>query len=344
MGHLDQQLRRRPGTTLVPAAAASKARFSAPITAPSCWRAITLLSRSATSTPAAKTACCRPTVTLPSLLRLDKISSASAAWATSTTLTCRFIPFTSTTLTTGARAQPSLATTTRSCWPIASFTPACNGNFGGACVPQKGITDKVDSLGDRLMYRFAYWEDQPAANVKATPPLPAPAQHWLVDFDVTASGGQMGVRWMEIVAPIRTVTPSSLQRIPAGHLRSGWRVALDGFHRSRQGGRHSRRLQQVLRRHLPWRHGHLSVHLPSRTAGQRSSRHSATSSPKSPWLTAPDRSPGTGNRWGDYSSMRIDTNDGMNGCTFWYTTEYYMVTAQFDWSTRIGSAKFSNCN
>ena len=37
--------------------------------------------------------------------------------------------------------------------------------------------------------------------------------------------------------------------------------------------------------------------------------------------------PCTANRWGDYSSMRIDTNDGMNGCTFWYTTEYYMVTA-----------------
>ena len=49
--------------------------------------------------------------------------------------------------------------------------------------------------------------------------------------------------------------------------------------------------------------------------------------------------PGTGNRWGDYSAMRID----QDGCTFWYTTEYYKVTQQFDWSTRIASAKFSNC-
>ena len=38
--------------------------------------------------------------------------------------------------------------------------------------------------------------------------------------------------------------------------------------------------------------------------------------------------------------MRID----QDGCTFWYTTEYYMVTQQFDWSTRIASAKFANCN
>ena len=48
--------------------------------------------------------------------------------------------------------------------------------------------------------------------------------------------------------------------------------------------------------------------------------------------------PDTSNRWGDYSSMRIDPVDN---CTFWYTTEYYMVTVPFDWSTQIISAKFS---
>src|SRR5271157_3852372 len=49
--------------------------------------------------------------------------------------------------------------------------------------------------------------------------------------------------------------------------------------------------------------------------------------------------PLTSNRWGDYSSMRID----QDGCTFWYTQEYYMTTQKFDWSTQIASAKFSNC-
>jgi hypothetical protein len=50
-------------------------------------------------------------------------------------------------------------------------------------------------------------------------------------------------------------------------------------------------------------------------------------------------------RWGDYSSMSVDPSDG---CTFWYTTEYY--TSQTDgstnppvWSTRIGSFKFPGC-
>src|SRR5262252_11049901 len=32
---------------------------------------------------------------------------------------------------------------------------------------------------------------------------------------------------------------------------------------------------------------------------------------------------GTSNRWGDYSSLTVDPVDG---CTFWYTNEYYPTT------------------
>jgi len=44
------------------------------------------------------------------------------------------------------------------------------------------------------------------------------------------------------------------------------------------------------------------------------------------------------NRWGDYSAMTIDPD----GCTFWYTTEYYL-TSGGNWQTRIGSFKYSSC-
>jgi len=37
--------------------------------------------------------------------------------------------------------------------------------------------------------------------------------------------------------------------------------------------------------------------------------------------------------------MRID----QDGCTFWYTTEYYKATSSFDWSTQVGSFTFSSC-
>src|SRR5207248_8682247 len=35
---------------------------------------------------------------------------------------------------------------------------------------------------------------------------------------------------------------------------------------------------------------------------------------------------GTGNRWGDYSTLSVDPTDD---CTFWYTTEYYATTSSF---------------
>jgi carboxypeptidase family protein len=43
-------------------------------------------------------------------------------------------------------------------------------------------------------------------------------------------------------------------------------------------------------------------------------------------------------RWGDYSAMTLDPD----GCTFWYTTEYYAVDGLND-LTRIGSFKFPSC-
>jgi Carboxypeptidase regulatory-like domain len=44
-------------------------------------------------------------------------------------------------------------------------------------------------------------------------------------------------------------------------------------------------------------------------------------------------------RWGDYSAMTLDPVDG---CTFWYTNEYYAVNGLND-LTRIGAFKFPGC-
>jgi len=46
-------------------------------------------------------------------------------------------------------------------------------------------------------------------------------------------------------------------------------------------------------------------------------------------------------RWGDYSSMSVDPVDD---CTFWYTQEYYEVTGDFDFNTRICSFKLDGCD
>jgi Ca2+-binding RTX toxin-like protein len=49
--------------------------------------------------------------------------------------------------------------------------------------------------------------------------------------------------------------------------------------------------------------------------------------------------PSASRRWGDYSSLNVDPTDD---CTFWYTTEYFPTSA--NWQTRIASFKFSECN
>jgi hypothetical protein len=48
-------------------------------------------------------------------------------------------------------------------------------------------------------------------------------------------------------------------------------------------------------------------------------------------------------RWGNYSAMSVDPADG---CTFWYTNEYYDTQANGtsgNWHTRIGAFKFPAC-
>ena len=47
---------------------------------------------------------------------------------------------------------------------------------------------------------------------------------------------------------------------------------------------------------------------------------------------------GTCTRWGDYSAMTLDPD----GCTFWYTNEYYAVDG-LNHQTRIGSFAFPSC-
>ena len=192
--------------------------------------------------------------------------------------------------------------------PIASFTPACNGGYGGDCVPQKGITDKVDSLGDRLMYRFAYWNDGSAG-------VAALVGEFRRDRVV-----QPG--WRALDGDHRCLIggrPQRPQRFSARHMGSRRKLALDGFAHPRQGGRHPPRLQRVLRQHLPGWNPDLSVGL---RCWPRAKRHPGNPRPEVELVAGAGSQPDTSNRWGDYSSMRID----QDGCTFWYTTEYYKVT------------------
>jgi hypothetical protein len=222
---------------------------------------------------------------------------------------------------------------------VPTYAGSCSGSFGGDCVPQLGTSDKLDSLGDRLMYRFAYWNDGPPPNAAPCAICQTPHfQHWYVNGDVEASGGQSGVRWYEFralpVPGISTLTSSSLTTFQAGTYapNSNWRwmgsLTQDkkndicvGFSESSANS-------------------HPAIYLACRTANDSVGLNNLDA--ETLIVQGNGSQPDTSDRWGDYSSMRIDPTDN---CTFWYTTEYYMVTQNFDWSTQINSASFpSICN
>jgi hypothetical protein len=205
---------------------------------------------------------------------------------------------------------------------IATFTPACNGAYGGDCVPQLGTSALLDSLGDRLMYRFAYYNDN------AT--YPVSRQHWYVNFDVTASGGQNGVRWMEFATPQTVVSPTNLTILQQGT------YAPDGNWRW-MGSMARDESNDVL---VGYSESNTNLYPSIFVAGRTAIDTLGTLENELAVVNGRGSQPDTSNRWGDYSAMRIDPVDN---CTFWYTTEYYMVTQRFDWSTQIASVKFSDC-
>lgn len=195
---------------------------------------------------------------------------------------------------------------------VAQFAMACGG--AANCIPQKGVSAQLEVLGDRLMYRLAYrnFSDH---------------QSWLVVHDVASPGGQVGERWYEFRAPEQSTSLGVYQQgtfAPDTNYRWMGSIAMDkagdlalGYSTSSSG-----MFPSI----------NYTGRVPSDTLGTMETEAAIVSGTGS--------QTGTSSRWGDYTSMAIDAADG---CTFWYTNQYYIPTASFDWSTRIASFKFSSC-
>src|SRR5262249_37716498 len=82
---------------------------------------------------------------------------------------------------------------------VAPFNRACRN--GGTCIPQPNTSQKLDSLGDRLMHRLAYRN------------LLSVGETLVVNHSVSVGGrkaSQTGVRWDELSNP--NGTPSVVQQ------------------------------------------------------------------------------------------------------------------------------------
>ena len=219
-------------------------------------------------------------------------------------------------------------------FPVPVFTPACNGQFLGACVPQLD-GPPLDVLGDRLLYRVAYYNGVPP---KVSPTaLPRPAQHWLVLHDVTASGGNTAERWYEFQASTKSVPITSIRLFQSGtyapddsNFRWMGSIALD-----KNGN--------IL---MGYSISSPDIYPSIAITGRLLTDPLGTMEDELPVIAGSGGYSGVfdhnKNRWGDYTSMRLDP---VNGCLLWYTNEYYSSPGLLpaNWSTQINSAQFGAC-
>ncbi len=188
----------------------------------------------------------------------------------------------------------------------------------GACIPQSGTPQMLDSYGDRVMYRLAY------RNLGAYQTL-------LVNHAVTVrtSGTQTGIRWYEL----QNTGPGFRQYqqgtyAPDSNYRWMGSIAMDksgdialGY--SVSSGTMSPSIRYTGR-------------VPSNPLGHMERMRSMCC----PRREIPTASQTNTYRWGDYSTLVIDSTDD---CTFWYTTEYHPTSASKHWGTRIASFSFQSC-
>lgn len=199
---------------------------------------------------------------------------------------------------------------------VADFIGACD--FGNSCIKEKSAPlNKLDSLGDRMMYRLAYRNFGDHESLVAT---------HSVDVPGTARTVRTGVRWYELRSP--GTTPVVYQQStysPDATYRWMPSIAMD-------------------------KQGNVAVgYSASGASSDPSVRYAArlASDPLNTLQAEKTMVAGGGaqriglRRWGDYSSMTVDPTDD---CTFWYTQEYMTGSGTFNWSTRIGSFKFPTCH
>jgi hypothetical protein len=149
---------------------------------------------------------------------------------------------------------------------------------------------------------------------------------WLVTHAVTA-GSSVGERWYEFQAPQNSTSLSVYQQgtfAPDNNYRWMGSIAMDSA-------------QDIA---LGYSVSSSSLYPSIRYTGRVPSDPLGTMETEAQIVAGTGSQTDTSYRWGDYSSMVIDEADD---CTFWYTNQYYMAIASFDWSTQLASFKFNSC-
>lgn len=204
--------------------------------------------------------------------------------------------------------------------PVNAYTPGCyNVKYPGNtyCVPEPSsptTKNYIDSVGDRLMHRFAFRQF-------------ATYQSYLVTQTVrVGTSPQTGIRWYELqpsgstmsVANSGTISPDnkyfrfvpSVAQDQAGNMAIGYSGSSTALHPSIAGS---------------------YLNLPS------------NSKPTEFLILMGSADVENTSFWGGYTSMTVDPVDD---CTFWYVNEYLTTNqtgTSHTWQTRIANFKLNTC-
>jgi hypothetical protein len=199
---------------------------------------------------------------------------------------------------------------------VAAFSRACG---GGACIPQPGTTNQLDTLADRLMYRLSY------RNFGTHESL-------VINHSVT-SGSGTGIRWYEL----RNATGQTLGSAAPVLFQQGTFAPSNDF---RWMG--SAAMDKTGGIAIGYNISNASTIKPSILYAYRAPGDPVgTLGNETSIQVGPGSQTGTLARWGDYATISVDPVDG---CTFVFTTEFLPANGSFNWTTYIHSFKLSTCN
>ncbi len=186
--------------------------------------------------------------------------------------------------------------------------------FARNCIPQPGTTIRLDAISDRLMYRlqfrdFGTYQTLVSNHTVDSTGTDVAGVHW---FELRNVGAGWTLNQNGVYSPdTDNRWMGSAAMDDSGDIALGYSVSSSTTYPS---VRYTGRLAADPA-------GQMTQGETSLIAGSGSQTHSAS-------------------RWGDYSMMAVDPSDG---CTYWYTQEYYGTTSSYGWQTRIGSFKFPSC-
>jgi hypothetical protein len=187
-------------------------------------------------------------------------------------------------------------------------------NFLIGCIQQKG-GEPLDALAGFTMYRAQYRDFGAYSSL-------------VLNHTVDVSGrSDAGIRWVELRKG-----------------RRGWSVFQTGTYAPEDGNHRwmgSAAMDQAGNLALGFSVSgnaiYPSIRYVTRSAGDPPGQISGS---EQSLIEGTGAQVGSFKRWGDYSTMSVDPVDG---CTFWYTQEYYANTGFFDFKTRIGSFRIPGC-